>query len=911
MNTKKSKKSVSPIKKKNLAEYLLPSNMITTPYERVLSILREAKNFIAKISKENKIIQNLEWAIKVITSRSLYSYEFKEKEAINKLSKENPEFKQLVDFVSEYNEKVIKMYQKYNYILPDKLLLKPSTKLNRHKLTRKASFAKKKSNVYDLLQLDDDPNNKGNNKNKRIVMSNKNNNLGAALGFKKQPNSNIINYTQINQNNENSLIKKSKNDSSSNPFDQNIKKKLAQKKIKKQIININDEIINKSDFEVHDINYYSFRSDDTIKKKLNLDKKNKNRINVFPSVQKISITINNNNNSNDNETNNDTKEDDLSQITIPKKKRFTSNNVVNISLTNSIVCHNSDKKSENKETKKNNQMNKNKNKIIPFNITKDYSFAKIQNRVIHEGFDSIKLINERNFDVFQLKEIVGYNNILPYVGRIILENLGLIDEEILNTDKLDSFLVSVSSQYLETTLYHNSLHGIDVTQSCYIFFLHSNAEKIAKTNVLDILSIFIAALGHDIGHPGLTNTYHINDSTDIAITYNDISVLENFHASTLFKTIRRTENNIFEKLTSIDYKIIRKRMISEILATDMANHGKVISLIKSKISTNEDGKDFKFKLLSGNEQTKNEEQQCLLDFIIHLADLAHNTRLFSISLKWVELLSEEFWRQGDLEKKKNLPVTFLCDRDNVNIPQSQKGFISGFVIPTFDCLVKIFPTLRFTLDNANTNLKEWQKLLNEGRLRGWTPPKDTHEIERFPKKCATKKFDMNKIGKFLFANRNMNTSNDKDKNNNQKKKSKFNNNSCNNNVINSYADSNKNSNANSYINYKINKSKNPSKSISIISYNNTENSIKKMRTINTDINKINYKHERQNVKSERFNTPVKLRINDEYKLSPTKKLNEILLSTTRKSTITNDNYIKKNVNKYVNRRLVNRTKNNK
>ena len=210
--------------------------MITTPYERVLSILREAKNYIAKISKENKIIQNLEWAIKVITSRSLYSYEFKEKEAINKLSKENPEFKQLVDFVSEYNEKVIKMYQKYNYILPDKLLLKPSTKLNRHKLTRKASFAKKKSNVYDLLQLDDDPNNKGNNKNKRIVMSNKNNNLGAALGFKKQPNSNIINYTQINQNNENSLIKKSKNDSSSNPFDKNIKKKITKKKIKSSTI---------------------------------------------------------------------------------------------------------------------------------------------------------------------------------------------------------------------------------------------------------------------------------------------------------------------------------------------------------------------------------------------------------------------------------------------------------------------------------------------------------------------------------------------------------------------------------------------------------------------------------------------------------------------------------------------------
>ena len=224
------------------------------------------------------------------------------------------------------------MYQKYNYILPDKLLLKPSTKLNRHKITRKASFAKINSGIYNLLQLEEDSNNNLQNKNKKTVNSNKNNNLGTVLGFKKHANSNIINFTQTSHNNENSSIRKSKNDSSSNPFDQRLKKKLAQKKIKKQIVNINDEI-NKSDFEVHDINYYSYRSDDTIKKKLNSDKKNKNRINLFPSVQKISITINNNNNSNYNEINNDTKEGDIPQMIMPKKKAFTSNNVLNISLT--------------------------------------------------------------------------------------------------------------------------------------------------------------------------------------------------------------------------------------------------------------------------------------------------------------------------------------------------------------------------------------------------------------------------------------------------------------------------------------------------------------------------------------------------------------------------------------------------
>ena len=281
---------------------------------------------------------------------------------------------------------------------------------------------------------------------------------------------------------------------------------------------------------------------------------------------------------------------------------------------------------------------------------------------------------------------------------------------------------------------------------------------------------------------------------------------------------------------------------------------------------------------------------------------------FHNSLKWVELLSEEFWRQGDLEKKHNLPITFLCDRSQVNIPQSQKGFISGFVIPTFDCLVKIFPTLRFTLDNANTNLKEWQKLLNEGRLRGWTPPKNNDKFERLPKKCITKKFELNKGDRIVAAKINMNSS--KEKKNNQKKKGKFNNNSCNNNIINSYIESNRNSNSNSTINYTLNKNKKPSKRI-ILSYKSTEKPMKKMQIFNNDMNKINYKNERQNNNSQRFNTPVKLRLNDEFKLSPTKKYSGILLFTTRKSNITTDNYLKKNVNKFVNRRIVNRTKNNK
>ena len=77
-----------------------------------------------------------------------------------------------------------------------------------------------------------------------------------------------------------------------------------------------------------------------------------------------------------------------------------------------------------------------------------------------------------------------------------------------------------------------------------------------------------------------------------------------------------------------------------------------------------------------------------------------------------------------MEKSKGMPISFLCDRNKVDIPASQIGFIRGFVITTFDILVDIFPSLEFAMDNAMNNINEWKKLQDQHRLRGWTPEKD-------------------------------------------------------------------------------------------------------------------------------------------------------------------------------------------
>jgi hypothetical protein len=114
------------------------SSIIITPYEKVLKILDSVKQYILSTSKlQTKLIKNLDWVIKIITSHSLYSYELKEKDLISKLAKQNSNFKNFVDFVSKYNEQVIEMNKRNIKLgaktieVANELLQKPSIKLKK------------------------------------------------------------------------------------------------------------------------------------------------------------------------------------------------------------------------------------------------------------------------------------------------------------------------------------------------------------------------------------------------------------------------------------------------------------------------------------------------------------------------------------------------------------------------------------------------------------------------------------------------------------------------------------------------------------------------------------------------------------------------------------------------------------
>lgn len=77
---------------------------------------------------------------------------------------------------------------------------------------------------------------------------------------------------------------------------------------------------------------------------------------------------------------------------------------------------------------------------------------------------------------------------------------------------------------------------------------------------------------HDLEHPGLNNLYQINAGTQLAIRYNDISVLENHHCAKAFELLAQPECNVLVPFTAEHRKYLRRAIIAMVLATDMSVH---------------------------------------------------------------------------------------------------------------------------------------------------------------------------------------------------------------------------------------------------------------------------------------------------------------------------------------------------
>ena len=154
---------------------------------------------------------------------------------------------------------------------------------------------------------------------------------------------------------------------------------------------------------------------------------------------------------------------------------------------------------------------------------------------------------------------------------------------MINNDKLISFLTAIYSGYRQDVAYHNDLHGADVAQMMYLFIKEGQLGTLAQLNYLDLVSAITAAACHDYNHDGYNNAYHVNFMTDRALRYHDKAVQENWHASESMQLLLESCNNFVEAFSEDEKKVLRKRIVGMILATDMASHTSHVNVIKYKI----------------------------------------------------------------------------------------------------------------------------------------------------------------------------------------------------------------------------------------------------------------------------------------------------------------------------------------
>ena len=102
---------------------------------------------------------------------------------------------------------------------------------------------------------------------------------------------------------------------------------------------------------------------------------------------------------------------------------------------------------------------------------------------------------------------------------------------------------------------------------------------------MEIFAAVLSAAIHDVDHPGVTNQYLINTGSELALMYNDESVLENHHLAVAFKILQHESRDILKNLSKKQRQIIRKMVIDMVLATDMSKHMSLLAELKTMVET--------------------------------------------------------------------------------------------------------------------------------------------------------------------------------------------------------------------------------------------------------------------------------------------------------------------------------------
>eukprot|EP01138_Halocafeteria_seosinensis_P011521 gb/GECG01011769.1/.p1 GENE.gb/GECG01011769.1/~~gb/GECG01011769.1/.p1 ORF type:complete len:549 (+),score=71.72 gb/GECG01011769.1/:1-1647(+) len=298
--------------------------------------------------------------------------------------------------------------------------------------------------------------------------------------------------------------------------------------------------------------------------------------------------------------------------------------------------------------------------------------------------------------------------------------------------KLESFIATSQDHYRDNP-FHNFYHAVATMHSSFLVVWKSVALRLL--NHLDVFSMLIAALCHDIDHPGHSQAFEINKESDLAIQYNDTAVLESHHACLTFQILKSERTSILESLPHETYRFCRKVILKCILGTDMAKHFTLIQNLTNRISQDSPGVSrlsSSASLKHSGDQleqqkrdlTDTDEIACtafdrdnetdrldLMELAVHSADLSGQATSWHMAKQWGDRVIQEFKEEAEKHEKHGLTAPPFMSNINTHydVCQLQSSFIENICLPLWEPMNEALGGLEEPVEHLRKNQEQYEQ----------------------------------------------------------------------------------------------------------------------------------------------------------------------------------------------------------
>ncbi|XP_076074511.1 dual 3',5'-cyclic-AMP and -GMP phosphodiesterase 11-like isoform X5 [Mytilus galloprovincialis] len=275
----------------------------------------------------------------------------------------------------------------------------------------------------------------------------------------------------------------------------------------------------------------------------------------------------------------------------------------------------------------------------------------------------------------------------------MFQDLNLVDKFRINYETLCRWLLSVKKNYRNVT-YHNWRHAFNVAQTMFCMLRVGQMDNVLTD--CERLALMVGCLCHDLDHRGVNNQFLNRSMSPLAELYST-STLEHHHFDQCIMILSTKGNDILSSLKPDEYERVIQLLESAILATDLALYfkfrGEFFHLVEDKQA----------------DWSKESDRGLLRSMMMTASDVSAITKPWEVQRKVAELIANEFFEQGDLEKiqLKITPMDMMNREKKEELPRMQVGFIDAICMPVYQAIAKVSPKLSPLLDGCAKNRDNW------------------------------------------------------------------------------------------------------------------------------------------------------------------------------------------------------------